>query len=702
MFTPPVVLPPQEEEPFPTPLPHVPVGGRLAHFLDQWQLITSDKWVLSVLRRGLELEFKEFPPLSLDPIEMSVTKDPVKNALLQEEVMTLLLKGTIEEVQPVDPGFYSRLFLVPKKNGKMRPVFDLSFLNRHLIVPHFKMESNRSIRSAIHTGIWTTSLDLTDAYFHIPIAPKFRKFLRFVWNKKVYAFKAMPFGLSTAPLTFTRVFQTVTSYLHTRSVFIHSYLDDSLLRNQSPSLLEEHTHLVIRLLLDLGFLISWKKSEIIPSQDFVFLGEHYRTDLGLVLPPEEKILNLFQQVNNLGHFQTVPVRQLLRLIGFMISLMDLIPLGRLHIRPLQWYLMEFWHPTSEMWDQPIPVLPRLFPHLLWWLQRENLMTGLSLDPPIPVLTLFTDASLMGWGAVLEDQTVSGVWSHAHLDEHINLLEMRAVFLALNHFKTRIQGQPLLVATDNTTVVAYLQNQGGTHSHSLYLLCREILLFCSKLKILLSVRHVPGNQNLVADALSRSLVPVNTEWELHPVIFHQITLQWDRPLIDLFATSLNHKLETYVSPIPDPKAWAVDAMSLSWKGMFSYIFPPFHLLPRILSKIRKDFCRTILIAPVWPRQSWFPDLLSLSCANPLVLPLRKDLLSQFKGRKIHQGLEKLHLHAWLLSGLPSDREAFLTTQPNASPEQLDALQVPYMTPSGQFSVLGVHQGKLIRSKSLSNN
>jgi hypothetical protein len=47
-------------------------------------------------------------------------------------------------------------------------------------------------------------------------------------------------------------------------------------------------------------------------------------------------------------------------------------------------------------------------------------------------------------------------------------------------------------------------------------------------------------------LCRSRVPVNTEWELHPAIFQAITLIWDRPLIDLFATSLNYKLETFVS------------------------------------------------------------------------------------------------------------------------------------------------------------
>jgi len=112
------------------------------------------------------------------------------------------------------------------------------------------------------------------------------------------------------------------------------------------------------------------------------------------------------------------------------------------------------------------------------------------------------------------------------------------------------------------VVAYLQNQGGTHSFSLYLLCREIILLCDSLQTVLTVRHVPGNLNLIADALSRFRVPVNTKWELHPVIFQAITLIWDRPLIVLFATSLNNKLKTFVSPIQDQKAWAMDAMTMT--------------------------------------------------------------------------------------------------------------------------------------------
>jgi hypothetical protein len=136
--------------------------------------------------------------------------------------------------------------------------------------------------------MWTTSLDLTDAYFHIPISPKFCKFLRFVWEDRIYAFKVMSFGLSTAPLVFTRVFQAVVAHLHSQSILIHSYLDDSLLKNMSQFLLRDHAHFVLGLLLKLGFLISWKKSDLVPSQDFIFLWEHYRTHLGLVFPPEVK------------------------------------------------------------------------------------------------------------------------------------------------------------------------------------------------------------------------------------------------------------------------------------------------------------------------------------------------------------------------------------------------------------------------------
>ena len=571
-----LLTPPLGEEQFP-----VPVGGRLTQFLHHWEKFTTDVWVLSVIRGGLDLVFQERPPLSDSPIPMSQTSDKEKFRLLSEEVQSLLLKRVIEGIPPTQstPGFYSRLFLqlVPKKTGGMRPVIDLSILNSYLSVPHFKMETNRSIRPCILPGMLTTKLDLSDAYFHIPISLASRKFLRFVWNNKVYQFLAVSFGLAVAPQVFTRVFQTVIAHLHTLSIQAHSYLDDSLLKVFDSEILSRHTCLFIRLLLDLGFLISWKKSQILPSQDFLFLGEHYRTDLGLIFPPEEKFQSFCQKILIFSNSPSVTARQFSQLLGFLNSLADVVPLGRLHIRPLQFFIQEHWDSAFQVWESLIPILPVLLPHLDWWTRRENVLTGVALLHPVPSLTLYTDSSLQGWGAFLEGMSVSGVWSLVQQQEHINLLEMRAVLLALQHFKTLLVSKAVVLATDNTTVVAYLQNQGGTRCHALFLLCKEFLLLCLLSHIHLVVWHIPGTFNVLADCLSRFHNPVNTEWELRQVVFDSVVLRWDRPHVDLFATSLNHKLETFVSPVPDPLSFAVDAMSLSWDGMFAYAFPPFRFL-----------------------------------------------------------------------------------------------------------------------------
>ncbi len=89
-------------------------------------------------------------------------------------------------------GFYSRLFVVPKKNGKLRPVLDLSSLNTHIVVEHFRMETTRSIRKGIKVDDWAVSIDLQDAYLHVPICQASRRYLRFLSEGKVYQFKVLP------------------------------------------------------------------------------------------------------------------------------------------------------------------------------------------------------------------------------------------------------------------------------------------------------------------------------------------------------------------------------------------------------------------------------------------------------------------------------------------------------------------------------
>lgn len=131
--------------------------------------------------------------------------------------------------------------------------------------------------------------------------------------------------------------------------------------------------------------------------------------------------------------------------------------------------------------------------------------------------------------------------------------------------------------------------------------------------------------------SVSMIQWTKKWRVHAPVCQEIILLWYRPHIDVFATIL--ELETYVSLIPEGKAWVVDHMTLSWQDIFSCMFPSFRLLPNILHEIQSDLCKAIIIAPAWQRQSRFKQLLFFCCAMPRWVPSFDDLLSRFKGEKI---------------------------------------------------------------------
>ena len=101
-------------------------------------------------------------------------------------------------------------------------------------------------------------------------------------------------------------------------------------------------------------------------------------------------------------------------------------------------------------------------------------------------------------------------------------------------------------------------------------------------------------------------------------------------------------------VPDPQAWAVDALSLSWEDLDPYAFPPAAILGKVVEKLQDYSCnRIILIAPGWPNMPWFWDLVAMSNQIPLCLPNIPNLLSQPFNQVLHRNLSNLNLHAWLL-------------------------------------------------------
>ena len=152
---------------------------------------------------------------------------------IDSEIGKLLEKGAIELVEPMEGQFVGHLFLREKKNGGFRPVFNLKPLNRFIMYRHFKMEIMGDLLNMLKLDDYMVKIDLKDAYFSVPIAPKHRKFLRFGWKWKLYQFLVMAFGLGPAPRIFTKILKPVISLFRRMGLRILIFLDDKILLNQN-------------------------------------------------------------------------------------------------------------------------------------------------------------------------------------------------------------------------------------------------------------------------------------------------------------------------------------------------------------------------------------------------------------------------------------------------------------------------------------
>ena len=410
--------------------------------------------MLNIITNGYVLPFLSKPNLVRFPLILSEYKARQKDQALAPCIQSLLSKNAIERVENVKSlGFYSRLFVLPKPHQRWRLVIDLSRLNTFLHIKKFKMETPEFIRTSLIPGEWVSLIDLSDAYLHIPIHPNSRKYLRFCHRSQVFHFTSLPFGLATAPQVFTMIVKEVKLMALSRGLRLHQYLDDCLIRSQSQEEAQVNTQLVVDLTQSLGWIINQEKSELKPTQVFSFVGYEYHLDSALVKPTQERWLKLQDLILRLKIDVANWVACLNRENGPRGTpsheALSVSPQGALEI--------------SSVAGQPPPLdrnhfsTPRVVAKSR---KRDEKCRPSSQRPQYPTLYRRVKRRL---GPSLRSKFYKGSVVRPGKRLHINVLELKAVSLALRSFKDQCQNQTVLVATDNSTVVAYINKQGGTHS-----------------------------------------------------------------------------------------------------------------------------------------------------------------------------------------------------------------------------------------------
>ena len=550
---------------------------------------------------------------------------------------------------------YHRLFHRPKPDGSLRPIIDLSPLNKLIKNETFKMETPASIRHALQQGETTLQLDLKDAYFHVPMKKPYRKYMRFTANGVVYQYKALPFGLSIAPRVFTKILKPVLSLLREVMIRVHAYLDDWIMRLFDPRLGHKTAYVVVQLLRMLGWLINFPKSTLVPHSLFEFIGLEWDLHGATLKPRLEKILKLKRDVRIAQPGTQIKAKKLASLIGVIKWMAPYVPLGQMHLKKLQWKVKETWSQKTHGWGARITVTRSMQDLLKWWTRPTNTRVGVPLKTPTPDHELFTDASCHGYGGIMANQTMSGVWSRRYQEKHINALELEAVRRALITFAPSVENCTVRVHSDNRTTVSCLRRQGSLKSPVLNKLSAKVMTWTQEHKVTLIPVYIQGYRNVEADALSRKDLTHASEWSLSTTEFNRV-VRWSKlqpPWMDLMATDRNKQTEAFVCPYPHENAAAVDALNITWNYPGTlWLYPPTAVITKVINKIREAQSITlILIAPDLPTKPWYPDLLSLTSSRSLTVGRKTGTIIQHVPHKTEpvqmEDPETLKLRAWIV-------------------------------------------------------
>ena len=604
------------------------------------------------MRYGYDIEFELSPPEKISKYEINFNEK--EKCIVSSEVEKMLSNKVIRIISEKDVKFVSTIFLRPKRDGNYRLILNLRELNQYVVTRHFKMETLKSVLTLVTPNCYFGTLDIKDAYYSIPVSRDSQGWLVFHWQNTFYAFTVLANGLASAPRVYTKVLKPVFSSLHKVGFCNSTYIDDSLLKGDDRDSCSENICETLELVDTLGFTVHPDKSTLIPTQEIVFIGFVINSVEMTVRLTTEKACDIFEDCCHMIKQDKILIRDVAKLIGKFVASEPGVRYAPLYYKALEIEKDQALKLSKGNFDVQMTLSQDAKDCLKWWIKHvKHAYKPIILQQAD--LVIESDSSMYGWGAINKSshEIISGVWSDSEKECHINFLEMKAAFLAIQQFCSSMKHIHIKLFLDNSVAIKYLNKMGG-RKLPLNVLTKDIWVWCLTRDIWLSVFHIPGKTNYIADRLSRTLND-DMEWELSQEVFQMVQNQFDPLDIDLFASKDNYNLDKYVSYL----AVAINAFSLTWTNN-SYLFPPFSLLGLVLQKVQQDKATVVLVAPVFHTHPWFPTLLNMICHQPYLLPKPEFCLNLPKNSQKRHPLTKMRLGVFKISGISSLVKEFQKT------------------------------------------
>ena len=603
------------------PPPTVPRPLRLAHQLNKGLWPASiPKWARKIVLEGWNTPVNTNKSnTQFDHLKRMPERRHTQQGFTEQMDEYIRLGVLAEPDQPVY--MTAPVFPVMKANGKVRCTTDFRHVNEIIVrqPEKYKLPHPEELAHIIpHHMKFATTIDLKDAYNHIPVGKQMKRFLGARYKGHTYQWQAIGFGLAHAPSLFVRLLRaTLTSLreaLTEMGAMMVDYMDDFLILAPTSTTTELATTTTLEYLERIGWTANPAKSNLTPTSTPTFLGFEWNLEKRTVTLPMEKQKKYRENISKLlrrAEGRGWVVRDLAVILGSLQAASLVLLHDRWKMREIQIAM------KGKSMNSKVTQTAALRKTLSWW--KTRLHPAQKLEAPMadrsaPIhLTISSDASDEGYGALNHTtmQTIQGHWRGKDLEQRIEVKEMKAAAMALDQWTTDIFDKRIKLLVDNSITVSYLNKAKGGRKRHLNAIMAKTWKRCREHRITLDVEWISTHENTIPDKLSRQKRDRN-DYKLNPTVWKQICkrFKW-RPTVDLFATSENRqKTPKFCSRFGSPGAWKTNTLALTAEDMkkeIGWANPPWPIIGSTISWINNTQTPCLLCTPWWVNSPWWGEL-----------------------------------------------------------------------------------------------